>query len=556
MRNILNFKKLILLTAFFALVFAGCKDEEVIPPADRLFRPMINSATISMTWIKVGWDKYKGAKKYELQMSVDTFKTVLRTVRTDSTQMLFSKLDFDTRYQFRLQAIGDSIVASGDTIRSRYFTTDLATLDYPTLLTTPTSSDVIDKSIRVRWLQSSLAYTHIDVMVSKDSVYKRVTVTAAENLAGEKIISGLKAGTSYIVKIFTGDAEYRGKKTFKTVASQVFTKDVVDLRDSTDVQALSILTQAYLDNLALLHPTGYNLILSGGVTYTLPTINISVPVNMVTGLSFRGKAIMAVNGSFGIAAAAKVSKVRFEKIFFTGGTAAGKTKTDANYGGAYLINMNVANGNVDTLQFENCDIKYKRGAIRMQTTATIGLVKINNCLFDSIGGYGVVNNANAASRINDIVVSNSTIAHADKLFVCGQTLGINSITISNITTYCAPLSGGYFLDYNTNAAPGGVSISNSVFGPGAYNTLTPPTNAVNGMRFSTTAVPTTSVVNCFKTSDLTWVIIAPATQPNAPINDFVDLGKTSALTFGDVTTGNYKVIDTRLVKTIGDPRWW
>lgn len=556
MRNILNFKKLILFSAFAALIFTGCKDEEFLPGADRLFRPMINNATVSMTWIKLGWDKYKGAKIYEVQVSVDTFKTVLRTSRTDSTQLLFTGLDFDTKYQFRIQAIGDSIISTGDTIRSKFFETNLATLDYPTLLTIPTGFDVIDKSIRVKWKLSSMVYSRIDVMINKDSVYKSVIVTDADNLAGEKIIPGLQPQTSYIVKIFSGE-DYRGKKTFKTATSQLFSGDVVDLRDSTDLQAQTILTQAYFDNLAILHPAGYNLILSGGVSYTLPTINISVPVNMVTGLSFKGKAIMAVNGSFGITTntAAKVSKLRFEKIFFTQGTTAGKFKTDGNYGGTYLINMNQADGNVDTLIFENCDIKYKRGAIRMQAKGTIGLVKINNCVFDSIGGYGVVNNANDLSRINDIVVTNSTIAHADKLFVCGKLLSINSISISNITTCFAPVAGGYFLDYTTNAVPGGVTITNSVFGPGIYNTTT-STSAVNGMRFLTTALPNISVTNCFKTNDLTWAINATTLLPTAPINDFVDLGAASTAIFLDVTKSNYKVSDSKLVNKVGDPRWW
>ena len=552
MRNILNFKKLVLFSAVIALVLVGCKDEEVLSNADRLFRPIINSATISTTWIKIDWDRFKGAKAYELEVSVDTFKTILRSNRTDSTQFTFTNLDFDTKYQIRLRSVGDSIVASGDTIRSKYYVLNLATIDYPTLLIAPTSSDVIDKSIRVNWkVVAGTTYSRIDVMVNKDSVYKSVPVTSDDNLAGTKIISGLQPGTSYIVKIFTG-ADYKGKKTFKTTPSQIFSGDVVDLRDSTDVVAQSIFTQAYFDNLALIHPAGYNLVLSGGVTYILPTINISVPVNIVTGLSFKGKANMAVNGSFGISTntTKNVSKLRFEKIFFTQGTTSGKFKTDANYGGTYLINMNQADGNVDTLSFENCDIKYKRGAIRMQAKGTIGLVKINNCVFDSIGGYGIVNNAADASRINDIVVSNSTIAHADKLFTCGKLLSINSINISNITTYYSPAASGYFLDYNTNVVPGGVSITNSLFGPGGAG------SAVNGMRFSTTTPPAISVVNCYKTSDLTWAINATTLVVIAPINDFIELGKTSALTFGNVATSNYKVTDSKLVNKVGDPRWW
>jgi hypothetical protein len=242
-------------------------------------------------------------------------------------------------------------------------------------------------------------------------------------------------------------------------------------------------------------------------------------------------------------------------VFFTGGNTSGKTKTDGNYGGTYLFNLNQSAGNLNKLILEGCDIKYKRGVVRMQTTATIGNISMNNCLCDSIGGYGVINNGNAASRINDIVVSNSTFAHCDKLFVGGQALGINSITISNITTYCAPVGAGYFLDYNTNLVPGGITITNSVFGPGftGSGVATIALAAVNGMRSAATNV---TVSNCFKTSDLTWSVNAVTLVPVAPITDFTDLGAASTSIFGNVATGNYTVTDSRLDKKIGDPRWW
>jgi len=192
----------------------------------------------------------------------------------------------------------------------------------------------------------------------------------------------------------------------------------------------------------------------------------------------------------------------------------------------------------------------------MQTTATVGLVKVNNCLFDSIGGYGIVNNANANSRIENIVLSNSTIAHADKLLVCGQAKSVNSIAISNITTYFAPMTAGYFLDYNTNDVPGGVTIMNSVFGPGFTGSLVTPVAmaSVNGTRFAATTTPT--FINCYKTSDLTWTMKADLITPNAPITALVDLALPSTTVFAGAATSNFKVTDSRLVKLIGDPRWW
>jgi hypothetical protein len=548
MSNILKFNKVILLTAFISLFLVACVDEEPLLQADRLFRPIVKESTISGTWLRFEWDKYEGAVSYELELSADTFKTIVRADRTDSTAFTYTNLEYDTKYQIRLRSVGDSIVASGDTIRSQFSIINLATIDYPTYLITPESSDIIDKSIRVKWNVTSLAYTRFDIMVSKDSVYKTVSITPEENAAGEKIISGLQPSTTYFVKVFDAIG-YRGKKVIKTVESQVFEGDVVDLRDFSDEEALNKLTQLFIDSLGTVYPNGFNLIFSGGTKYKVPTINIPVSVNFVTGLSFKGKAVMVVNGSFGIKASTTVPSIKMEKLFFTEGTDAGKLRTDANFGGTYLFNLNQANGNVDNVLIENCDIKYKRGNFRIQTTATVGLLTINNSVFDSIGGYGIVNLDNAGAMVTDLVIKNSTFGHYDG-YLCRNiksTAQPNSIKIENITTCFAPASGRYYLELTDRTYPGGISIKNSIFG-----SVKDAGTTVHGLRSASTNV---SVENCFKTSDLVWTVAVGATAPTYPI-ETTDLGKTSAEIFANPASGNYRVTLSSLVNKAGDPRWW
>lgn len=548
MSNILKFNKVILLAAFISLFFVACVDEEPLLQADRLFRPIVKESTISGTWLRFEWDRYKGAVSYELELSADTFKTIVRADRTDSTAFTYTNLEFDTKYQIRLRSVGDSIVASGDTIRSQFSVINLATIDYPTYLKTPESSDIIDKSIRVKWNVTSLAYTHFDIMVSKDSVYKTVAVTPEENAAGEKIIAGLQPTTTYFVKIFD-ETGYKGKKVIKTVSSQVFEGDVVDLRDFSDEEALNKLTQLFIDSLGTVYPNGFNLILSGGTKYKVPTINIPVSVNIVTGLSFKGKAVMAVNGSFGIKASTTVPSIKLEKLFFTEGTDAGKLRTDANFGGTYLFNLNQADGNVNNVVIENCDVKYKRGNFRIQTTATVGLLTINNCVYDSIGGYGIVNLDNAGAMVTDLVIKNSTFAHYDG-YLCRNTKSTgqpNSIKIENITSCFAPASGKYYLELTDRTYPGGISIKNSIFG-----SVKDAGTTVHGLRSASTNV---SVENCFKTSDLVWTVAVGATIPTYPI-ETTDLGKTSTEIFANPASGNFKVSLSSLVNKVGDPRWW
>jgi len=548
MKVIINKAKQLLIIALLALIYTGCTPNEDIQSADRLFRPIVKETVLGMTWAQLSWDKYKGTKQYEIDLSADTFKTILRSQRTDSVRITFSNLEFDTNYQVRIRAVGDSIIASGDTIRSLFNTLNFKTLDYPTLMLTPTSSDLLDKSIRVKWTLSSMVYNRIDVMVTKDSVYKSVVLTDADNLAGEKIITGLQASKTYIVKIFSNN-EYKGKKTFKTVASQIFEGDVVDLRDISDESALNKITQAYIDSLAGVYPNGFNLVLSGGTKYKLPTINIPVSMNIVTGLSFKGKAIMAVNGSFGIKAATNVGFVKIEKVFFTEGTDVGKLRTDANFGGTYLFNLNQADGNVGSVTVENCEVKYKRGFVRLQTSAKIDLLTISNTIADSIGGYGIVNLDNAASMVTDLVLKNSTFSHFDG-YLCRNiktSASPNSIYVENITTCYAPASTRYFFELTAGTYPGGVTIKNSIFG-----SVKDAGTTVHGLRTLSTNV---NIDNCFKTSDLVWTVAAGATEPTYPI-PCTELGKTSAEIFADPAKMNFKVTNTALVKKAGDPRWW
>jgi hypothetical protein len=548
MKKIIDIAKILLLVLFFPVIYTGCTPEEDIQSADRLFRPIVKETVLGMTWAQLSWDKYKGTKQYEIDLSVDTFKTILRSQRTDSVKITFSNLEFDTNYQVRIRAVGDSILASGDTIRSLYNTVNIKTLDYPTLMLTPTSSDLLDKSIRIKWNVTSMVYNRIDVMVNKDSVYKSVTLNDAENLAGEKIISGLQPSTSYIVKIFSNN-EYKGKKIFKTVASQIFEGDVVDLRDFSDETALNKITQAYIDSLAGVYPNGFNLVLSGGTKYKLPTILIPVSMNIVTGLSFKGKAIFAVNGGFAIKGATNVGSVKIEKVFFTEGTDAGKLRTDANFGGTYLFNFNQADGNLGSLTVENCDIKYKRGVVRLQTTAKIDQLTINNTVADSIGGYGIVNLDNAGCMVTDLILKNSTFSHFDG-YLCRNTkttASPNSIYVENITTCYAPASTRYFFELSVGTYSGGVTIKNSIFG-----SVKDAGTTVHGLRTLSTNV---SVENCFKTSDLVWTVAPGATEPTYPI-ECTDLGKTSAEIFANPVSGDFKVTNSALVKKAGDPRWW
>lgn len=546
MKNLIKIKSLLAVLLLSLIWFASCNQEEDLGSPDRLFRPIVKERIVGQTWFRLVWDKFEGVKSYEIDLSIDSFKTVLRTEVTDSAAITIENLDYDTQYQVRIKSIGEMLNAAGNPLESKYYIVeDVTTEDFPTFLTNISANSIIDNSIWVKWTKSDIVYTRIDVYEGRDTFVKSITLTAADNEAAGKIISGLKPETTYFFRIYEGE-EYKGKKSASTTTPQVFEGNVVDLRNFSDEESYGIISQQFIDSVATLYPDGFNLVLAGGTTYATTTILVPVKMNMVTGLSLRGKAIVAMDNNFAVPGSTDVDEIRFENIFFTEGP--NKPKTSSNYGGTYLFNFNQANGNLKSLVLENCDVKYKRGGIRMQTTAKIDNVTINNCLFDSIAGYGIINNGNDASYIGDILVKNSTIVNAEKVFVGGRMLGINSIKVENITVCYSPYvsTTNYFFDYNNNTVPGGITILNSLFGK-------PGVATVHGMRTASTNI---TVQNSFKTSDLLWTLNASTQMPNAPIADLEDLGKTTDEVFAAPTQSNFKVSLPLLVGKVGDPRWW
>ncbi|MCW1736094.1 fibronectin type III domain-containing protein [Anaerorudis cellulosivorans] len=522
-------------------VTSGCKEDEELGNPPRLFRPVVREVSYGGTWIKVMWDKYKGVEAYQLQISTDSFTTILKEVTTDQTEYTFEDLEYDTQYQIRIKSIG------GDITSAYYVLEDVKTADYPTKLITPTATDVIDVAVRVRWEPSDVIYTRIDVL-KNDTLVKSVDLTEADNQACEKIIQGLQPQQTYVIKIYSDD-DYCGKRLYQTTASENFGENTIDLRSLTEKESLNVITQDFVDSIHTVYPQGVTVVLMGGYTYEISTVLISHNIRFTTGLSLRGKALMAINGNFGISSAADKPTIRFDKIFFTEGTQTGKRKTDSNYGGTYVFNINQSGANANKIELNHCDIKYKRGVIRMQTASQIDSVTINNCVMDSIGGYGVVNNGHDAAYIRDIVVVNSTIAHADKVLVCGKALGVNSVTMQNVTTCYTPAnSSSYFLDYNKNTVPGGITLKNCLFGAG-QDTV----NGVGGMRSSCQNIV---VTGCYRTSDLIWYVPEGATEPASPINDVILLNMTSEELFKDPLHSDFTVTHESIVNKVGDPRWW
>ncbi|HKJ43466.1 MAG TPA: DUF4957 domain-containing protein [Sunxiuqinia sp.] len=534
--NKLTVKLSMLAVALFAITFTACKKEDTLGSPDRLFRPVINETSYGGTWIKAVWDKYSGVDKYQLQLSTDSFQTFVADVETDTTFFIFDSLEYDTNYYLRIKSIGQNL-------ESRYFANDIIkTSDYPTLLNPITSSDVIDTQVKVSWQTAN--YDSLRVMKA-DTLVKTVALTDQQNSNKQLIIKGLKPETSYTVRAYIA-GQYQGKKAFTTLASQVIVGDMVDLRDFSDSASYSMLSQEFFDSLAVTYPSGVTVILSGGTHYELGGTKLKAPLTLVTGYSLNGNAVIEDKGNFDAEAGAEIGNIRLEKLTIIDHPDDTKY-SDSNYGGNYVMNISGSGAVVDTFSIENCDIRYKRGVLRIKTDATVKAVSINNCFIDSIAGYGIVNLDNSGVVCNSISVTNSTIAHCE-LFLRSDKMGqdLGNMTVSNVTTYDTPKSYLFRMGNISN-----VEISNCLFGA-----VWDPEGGAEGLRAGT--VGTSTIKDNYRTSDCNWIKLTAddgSVSYKNPIES-TQLSQTSAEIFGDVTANDYSVTDDKLDHKAGDPRWW
>jgi hypothetical protein len=546
MKTILKFKLLLILVMISAGFFTACDSKDDLGTPDRLFRPVITETTTSVSWIRFKWDRFEGAKSYELILSVDSFATAMQTVTVDTTFYTFENLEYDTKYYLRIRSFGEN------NMESQFMEKIISTLKWPTKLKDPISSDYVDRSIRVRWVEED--YDRLEIYADKTNLVQTVELTVEDNTSGDNdeksiIVRELEPSTAYIVRAYIGET-FMGEMAYTTLAEQIFDGDYIDLRGLPADETYTQLTQAHFDEWAEQYPNGYTVVLDGGIRYEIGTVNFAVNFKMVTGLSLAGNAIIEHNGGIGIKASANVGFITIDNIIFTDHPRS--LRDGDNFGGKYAID--VRGTNVDTrlgeLNLIGCDIRYKRGLLRAQSAVVIDKILIENCVIDSMGGYGVTNADHAEAYFKDIIIRNSTIAHCEKIVVASKpvpTDRCNSVVMENLTVCYAPKgTGNYIIDYNNQALSGGITIKNCIFGAGWDS-------EIRGMRSSTNNI---SVDNSFRAGDMKWFMNASTGEPQNPIDDLQQMTETTDVLFADPQNVNFKVTHNTLVNKVGDPRWW
>ena len=506
-------------------LLTACELEDDLPEAPRLFRPVVKGELKAPgNYIDASWQTVKEAVSYKVQISQDTFRTILTNMDVDTSNAVFENLEWDKSYQIQVRAN-----AADTTKNSRMsFLGSIKTPKFPSILTTPTINDVTDGAAKVSWTNSGVAVTSIKVLRASDrSLVREITLTAQDVTNQYRVVAGLTGSTSYIMELYSGTA-LRGYETYTTKVP--LSGNLVDLRDISGRP--SVLADTILDV-----PSGSTIILKRGETYNISSaINLNKAVTILSGsdLMEPNLATIFFTNNFTFEDKSNIDFIDFKEVVLRG----------ESYGSNYIFNANSA-ATVGRISFESCHAEIFRGVVRLRGALTVDNFVINKCVVDSISNYGVLSVDDVLSKVNNISITNSTMYKVEKIITSRQ----NSTTVlfDNLTINEAPWGGNYLIDYSTsgtNNVTGGIKIYNTILGIGKSNA---GNRAIRGYRAgSNTSV---DVNNTFVTADQVFT--------SNPFPGVTAYSKTSFDLFETPKAGNFKIKDTSFAgkATAGDPRW-
>lgn len=524
-------KKLFFISLATILVLVACKKEDDLGEAPRLFRPVIKEALESNgNWIKTSWQAVAGSASYTAEISTDSFKTVAATVKTDTNVHLFENLYWEKLYQVRVKA------NAADTSKSSKFASlgEIKTARFPTILNIPAISEVNDASVKVSWTNSGAVVTEVKILLAADSsVVKTAALNATDVTNAYKLVSGLNASTSYIIFLYSGST-VRGWANFTTKAALVGA--LIDLRNITGVA--SVLADTIPDV-----ASGSIILLKRGETYNISSgISLNKTLTFMAGddLLNPAKPIIYMPANFNIVSGSIIDSLVFNDVVLRG----------SDYASKYVFNINTA-CTIGKIRFENCVAEIFRGVVRTQSQpAIIGTFEVNNCIVDSIAGYGLLTVDVATSKADVIKVTNSTFYKMEKVITSRN--NSTSVLVENCTFNESPLGGGsaYYIDYSTsgtNNVTNGITVNNCIFGIGKYNAASATPYTVRDARANAATIINTS--NNYRTSDHL-----------SAGNDFPSISthpKTIIQLWQNPAAGDFKIIDGTYPgkNNTGDPRW-
>ncbi|CAN5720520.1 DUF4957 domain-containing protein [soil metagenome] len=526
--NQITLKNIFFTVIILSTVMIACKKTDDLGEAPRLFRPVLKDPLESNgNWIKASWQAIKGSASYTAQVSRDSFKTIAATITADTNYVLFENLAYDKLYQVQVTANATDPAHNSNIS----FLGEIKTARFPTILNVPTSAEVNDEAVKVTWTTGGAVVTDIKILLATDSsVVKSVTLSPMDVANQYAIVAGLNGSTSYIIYLYSGTT-VRGWADFTTKVP--LSGNLIDLRNITGRPSV------LADTIPLI-ASGSTVVLKRGETYEIATsINLDKSIKFIGGTDLLEPAqpIIYMPANFNIAAGSVIDSIVFTDVTIRG----------SDYASKYCFNIN-QDCSIGTLKFESCLAEIMRGLVRTQSKPVlITNFTVNNCIIDSIAGYGVLTVDVTSSKVDNIKITNSTIYKAEKILTSRN--NSNSVIIENCTFNEAPRGGNYFIDYSISASnevalP--VSFKFNIIGSGKSNS---GNTDVRGYRLGANSVMDVSSV--YVLSDYI------STNATGPLPNVIPYARSSTDVWQDPLNGNFKIIDNLFPgrNTTGDPRW-
>ena len=531
----------VLILGLFVLSSLNACKEKIDPVVDELsfgraFTPVEFSAQISnITTVTLSWSPVKNADHYVVEIYEGTdfvAGSLIYTVDLPAPLSLVDKISLiyvlpagDTQFSARLNAVS----ALDGVAESKWISVGFKTA--PENLFTGYKSELTGLgSCTVRWKPGSTA----SALVFDNGTQTSYPISAGEAAAGVKKLTGIANG-KYQIRLMN--------TTFVRGRTNILIEgDVLLAAGGNLAAAISAL------------PAGGIIILTNGENFSF-----AGPVTLSKSIKIRGlygtdppTIFVVLNAAtyhmFNIDASLTASdSLVFQNLDISGYP----DNSSANTRLRGIFDQDVTLPcNIGLIKFENCVAhNFDRHLIRLRGTATqvIGNIEIKGCvMYDYAFGsnYGVINSSAAASTINNINISNSTIYNTRGAIISYSSgKACQGITIKNCTfnqLAMDPSTGRYIIDLNNTTGTGIITISNCLFGN---------TSAVaNGIRPNTM---TMSITGSYYTSDFNDGI-------TFPIKSYLTAysGASTAL-WTNPANGTFTYLDANFpgIATAGDPRW-
>lgn len=517
-------------------IFTACKKVEepgAFTPS-RVFTPGSISATGGETTASITWraSNFSNGRNVnytvEISESIDFSTPVVFTkVVADSTRLVVTDNDLAIKTPFYARVKGNATAQSAGSAGWAY-TKDPFTITGEQLFLPVDPGTLLATTAVLAWRPSE-GLTRITVTPTAGGTTLEFPLSATDLTAGEKEVTGLTALTAYTANIYRGTAN-KGTITFTTSPQRPTGPNVTVVAPGTDLKAL----------LESSVPGAVFVLQQGGV-YDISAEAI-LPNNAaftIWGDAGPNKPVLVANT---IRLPASAGTIKFENIDITGFTNNDPTLAKR----AYIFNQGVATV-TEAIIFESCTIRnLANNPLRLQgsNTITIGNTTINNCVVYDISAaqtYAVIHNNAAASRINNITLTNSTFYNVRIGLVLHNAQPTQSLTVTNCTIYDILDNTRALIDYNAQAA-GTFNFDRNILS----KTKTSD-NTARGIRIGGSSVSVSA--DNYITNDFT-------TSSN-PIGGASAYSGSATALFEGPETGNFRIKDATFPgrTTAGDPRW-